>query len=150
MKDLILTSLLIILMGITCIVICVGISIVIVQRYYLRKAESNTEADELARSKERLVYSKDVLDYIKTVASQIIVLKFQTFIDGHRLEKVTREKFKNVVEDIIKDIRKSINIDEFDHKLLLYDDEFINKYLIQACMTMCKKMLADALIDFDE
>lgn len=146
MQDLIVTSLLIILMGITCITLCVGVSILIIQRYYLKKAESK----ETERSKQQLTYSKDVLDYIKTVSGQIIVLRFQTFIDGHRLEKVTREKFKNVVEDITKEIHKSIDIAGFNHDLLLYDDEFINKYLIQTCITMCKKMLVDALIDFEE
>lgn len=78
MQDLIVTSLLIILMGITCITLCVGVSILIIQRYYLKKAESK----ETERSKQQLTYSKDVLDYIKTVSGQIIVLRFQTFIDG--------------------------------------------------------------------
>lgn len=148
MEVLILPLVFMVIGAIACLAICIGVAIIIVQKYYLNKTQSDIDKTNL--SKERIAYSKDVLDYIKTFAAQIIVLRFQAFIDSHHLEKVTREKFKNVVGDIINEIHDSINIDGFDHDLLLYDDKFINKYLIQTCMTMCKKMLTDALIEFDE
>lgn len=118
--------------------------------YFKSRIEHNKVINQLEAKTDRINYSQAVLKYIKEIAANLIVLRFQEFLDGYHLEKITRERFKNILTPIIQEIYKSIKIDEFDFNLLMYDKEFIEKYLIQTCIAMTKKMLEKALIEFED
>lgn len=119
------------------------------ERYEFEYLNNKLEFERLKHRNgyTKLQYTEKLLEYIRMVATQIAVLKFRTFQDGHEMDKVTRMNIKNLVSDVATETRDSINFNNIDIENTLVTSEFLTKYLVEVSVIAVKEMLNKAIED---
>ena len=97
--------------------------------------------------RDKVDYSKALLDYIRDIVSQVSVLKFRSFMDEHKLELTNRTHYSRLVGEISKTIHDSINQENLDYSNLVFTEQYLDNYIIQSSMMFTKDLLERAISD---
>ena len=98
----------------------------------------------------RIDNSLKLTNFIKEIASQLVVLKFKTFKDNHDILKVSEESVKNLVREIAIDVRKSIKYDEIDFDSLILAQQFYDEYIVNTVVILTKNILNKTINEYEE
>lgn len=101
------------------------------------------KADNIAS----LQYSKDMLEFLRTVIATVTVLKFKDFCDHHpQFDKVSESNVRSFAGDVAISVNEFINRNNITFDDALFTESFYNHYLIETCFTYVKD-LVDKKID---
>jgi len=122
-------------------------SLIILIRLKHQERDYNEIRKELEEenSKVSTEYSEKLLEFVKMLTSQISILQFRTFIDGHDMDKVTRAQIQELAKSIAVTVNKSINIDNIDFDSALFTKEFYEGYIIENALINVKTLLQKAI-----
>lgn len=98
----------------------------------------------------RIEDSLKLTNFIKEIASQMVVLKFKTFKDNHDILKVSEESVKNLVREIAIDVRKSIKYYEIDFDSLILSQQFYDEYIVNTVVMLTKNILDKTINEYEE
>lgn len=103
----------------------------------LHRADKSSPVD----SSEKVKYSKEVLDFIKELCTQVAILKFRDFIDTHDISKTTRNNYASVVSATAKEVYDSLITMNINYDALLYSENFLQTYIIDVCSLIIRDSL---------
>lgn len=89
---------------------------------------------------ESIKYSTDMLNFIRSMISQVSVLKFNAFKDSHNKEKIMRFTVAELAQTVAIEVRKSLDLTKFRRDMLLYSQEFIDTFIIETSIMMVKEL----------
>lgn len=106
----------------------------------------------LAATNERLLqqndeYSTKTLDFIRNFVSQICVLRYQEFIDNHDASKISKPQIETLINDVSREIYSSIDMKKIDFERTLYDEKFVETYIVQLTVTNIKSLWEKTLTE---
>ncbi len=87
---------------------------------------------------ECIKYSNDMLDFIKSMVTQVSILKFNIFIDAYIKEKIARVHLEDLVKEVATEVRISLDYSKFKTDMLLYSKDFIDNYIVETSMMIVK------------
>lgn len=94
-------------------------------------------------NKERVVeYSKQVLEFIRMMVGQVAVIKFRTFIDNRKIEKISKANVEELVADVARTVNRSINMSNIQIENTVYSREFFEEYIVESSVMIIKDLLA--------
>ena len=109
---------------------------------YQKKYVEKYNKDKKLTSLERIEYSNKVLDSLRDMITDFTVIEFQTFIDGHKLEKTTLGTIKNqLIKDIANKINIYINKENINFTITLFNKEFYDQYIVSIIIVNIKLLL---------
>ena len=88
----------------------------------------------------QISYSENILNIIKKVVGEVLVLKFRTFRDTHDMLKVTRANLMTLAEEIAMDVKESLDIDLGD---TIFRETFVDQYIVDTSFAMTKQLFED-------
>lgn len=98
--------------------------------------------------KGSLDYSKDLIEFIRTIIGQQAVLKFRDFQDKYRqVDKITAANCKKLVEDIAVSSNAAINRNNIQFDAAIFNESFYNEYIVQTSMMYAKDLVAKLVGD---
>lgn len=100
-------------------------------------------------SKITTEYSEKLLNFVKMITTQVAILQFRTFVDGHDMAKVTKANVRDVADNVAKTVKSSINMDSIDFSDTLFTKEFYESYIIETSIIAVKSLL-EKTINIDE
>lgn len=80
---------------------------------------------------ENINYTKELIEFIRYVTSQMVVINFTSYCNSHEMDKITRQNVLPLIPEISKYVRQSIDYEHIDFEKLLCTEEFIDKYIIK-------------------
>lgn len=86
-------------------------------------------------------HSEKLLNFAKMITTQVAILKFRTFADGHDISKVTIANVRDVADNVAKTVKSSINMDSIDFSDTLFTKEFYESYIIETSIIAVKSLL---------
>lgn len=98
----------------------------------------------------RIDNSLKLVDFIRDITGQWVVIKFKNFNDGHNLTKVTEENIKKLVSEIAIEVRRAIRYNEIDFESLVLTQEFYDKYIVNSAVILVKDMLDKVVNNYEE
>lgn len=118
----------------------------------LKRVEARTIRDRLHHEdlKGKTEYSDKLLEFIKTLTTQVAVLQFRTFVDAHEITKISKIHIKQVAENVAKTVHDAINMDSIDFNDTLFTKEFFEKYIIETSVNTVKSLLDKTLQQISE
>jgi biopolymer transport protein ExbB/TolQ len=129
--------------------LCIKLSSLINQEedfYNLQKRKMEASSTEMiAKDKGMLEYTEALLKSIREAITAVSAVKYRDFSDNHTIEKITKEHFKGMIEDVIVSIKEDINFANIDYDNLIYTKEYINRYIIDTTVYILKNMFNDEL-----
>lgn len=110
---------------------------------------------ELAHLKESnnvkvIEYSKQVLEFIRMMVSQVAIIKFRTFIDNNDITKVTKSHIEKLASQVATSVKYSINIGNISLSDTIYTQEYFDEYIVETSILMVKQLFEKAIGDIDE
>lgn len=94
-----------------------------------------------------LQYSKDMLEFLRSVIATVTVLKFKDFCDHHpQFDKVTEVNVRMFAGEVATAVNNFINRKNITFDEALFTESFYNHYLIETCFTYVKD-LVDKKVD---
>ena len=119
--------------------------------YFKNKAlqvnKKNTILD-IKIEKEKLNYSKNLLEYLKSFIANVTIIKFREFVDNHDITKSTSQQYKNLIREIAETVKSSINVES---KTILNDDA-VDKFIVDNVIMYIKDLLnktSEEVLPFD-
>ena len=88
-------------------------------------------------------YSKNILEFTKTLASSIALLKFKTFEDNHNMNKITKENFKKLTNEVAVDVHNAIDKSKIDFNMTIFTEEFYDLYIVEMSIYAVKSLLGN-------
>lgn len=99
-------------------------------------------------NKDKVIeYSRQVLDFIRMMVSQVAVIKFRTFIDNRKVDKISKNNIGDLVADVATTVNKSINMSNIQIDNTIYSREFFEQYIVETSVLMVKELLEKNLSD---
>ena len=89
-------------------------------------------------------------DYIIKVCSNVATLKWQEYIDGHDIQKLTREQLKNLASECAHMVINMINLDNVDYSKLLCTQEYTTFLIINTTFNYLKRLSDKTVNDLSE
>lgn len=128
------------------------ISIIVLFKLYKKYKNNTIEILKLNESnKDRVIeYSNKLLDFTKMMVSQISILKFKTFIDNSKIDKITKSQVEKIVTDVASSVKDALNMNNITIEDTLYTEEFFNQYIIDTSIYTVKQLMNKLLSEYDE
>ena len=147
-----------IILSILCIIFMivsiVGFVLMIKRMIKLKNTLSDRELErkqlEEENQRKAVAYTKDIMEFIRIMISQVSLLSFQKFKDGHEMTKITETNIKRLIEDIARTVNESIAMENISMGNILITKEFYQKYIIETTVFTIKKMLDEAMIEIED
>lgn len=124
---------------------------------YRRCTNNHTNAIEAANiqaasaAKQEIVNrTNDFNDYIIKVCGNVATLKWQEYVDGHDIQKLTREQLKNLASECASMIINMINLDHIDYDNLLCTQEYTTFLIINTTFNYLKRLSDKTINDLSE
>lgn len=135
----------IIIVGI--VLIWFGISLMVLIRLKKKYVKDTTLLHDLKEANQEKVveYSKQLLDFIRMMVSQIAVIRFRTFVDNNDMSKITKSSIEKLVHDVASTVKQSINISNVSIENTVYSEEFFDRYIVETSVIMVKDLLDKAI-----
>lgn len=148
-SDFIILSLIILMM---IVILWFIISIIVLINLYRKYNNNSMEILKLDKSNKKLVieYSEQLLDFTKMMISQISILKFKTFIDGSKIDKITKSQVEKIVSEVASNVKDALNMNNITIEDTLYTEEFFNQYIIDTSIYTVKQLMNKVVNEFDE
>lgn len=103
----------------------------------ISKSEQELTLSNIKIEKEKLEYSKQLNTFIKEYAAQIVIIKFNTFKDTHKVESSTKQQYEKIIGEAAREVKKSINL----NNISLLSNEAIDKMIIDNIIMYIKKLI---------
>lgn len=133
-------AILIMLIVLLWFIITIGVLVKLNNRF---KHDSTALQELKEGNKERVVeYSKQVLEFIRMMVGQVAVIKFRTFIDNRKIEKISKANVEELVADVARTVNRSINMSNIQIENTVYSREFFEEYIIESSVMIIKDLLA--------
>lgn len=128
------------------------ISIIVLFKLYKKYKNNTIEILKLNESnKDRVIeYSNKLLDFTKMMVSQISILKFKTFIDNSKIDKITKSQVEKIVTDVASSVKDALNMNNITIEDTIYTEEFFNQYIIDTSIYTVKQLMNKVLSEYDE
>lgn len=141
---------------IACIVICIAlicwsarmyINYMVAQkrleelRIKYREMELQNQEIEKIQKDQSIEYSRNLMKYLREFIGQITVIKFKTFIDSHKMDKITEINIKKLIDDIATTTNNSINRSNILFDNTIITKEFYESYIVETAIMLVKEML---------
>lgn len=121
-------------------IITIGVLVKLNNRF---KHDSTALQELKEGNKERVVeYSKQVLEFIRMMVGQVAVIKFRTFIDNRKIEKISKANVEELVADVARTVNRSINMSNIQIENTVYSREFFEEYIVESSVMIIKELLA--------
>lgn len=122
-------------------------SLIILIRLRMQEKEIYAIHKELEEDNSKITteYSEKLIEFTKMLTTQIAILQFRTFQDGHDLSKITKANVKVLAEDIAKTVKSSIKLDNIDFSDTLFTRNFLESYIIETSIITVKALLDKAV-----
>lgn len=89
-------------------------------------------------------------DYIIKVCGNVATLKWQEYVDGHDIQKLTREQLKNLASECASMIINMINLDNINYNNLLCTQEYTTFLIINTTFNYLKRLSDKTINDLSE
>lgn len=133
-------AILIMLIVLLWFIITIGVLVKLNNRF---KHDSTALQELKEGNKERVVeYSKQVLEFIRMMVGQVAVIKFRTFIDNRKIEKISKANVEELVADVARTVNRSINMSNIQIENTVYSREFFEEYIVESSVMIIKDLLA--------
>jgi hypothetical protein len=135
------------LMVISIIVLIATISrfMILKQRYLKNEIEYHKISFE--NKNKTTEYSTQLLELIRTIVAQIAVVKYRNFRDSNDMSKITEAMIKNLIKDIAKTARTSLNLENMLWGDTLFKREFIENYIVDMTVLLVKESVRKTLVE---
>ena len=90
-------------------------------------------------------YSNNILEFIQSIITHIAMIKFKNFIDGNDISKITREKTKQLIQDVAIMTNSSINWENIIIIDTFLTKDFYETYIVEMSAMTIKQMLNTSL-----
>lgn len=110
-------------------------------RYAYLKARNIREELEFRDRSTVISYSKEVLDLVRKIVGENVLIRFREFVDGRNMGKVTEANIKNLIRHIAEDSRRSLNLSKIIWDNTIFDQEYIDGYIVDVTVMMVKDLL---------
>lgn len=145
---------LLVVMTIVMIMFAIGCVCAVIKLLKLNKRYTieNAELKDLRESNKVKVvdYSKQVLDFIRMIVSQVAIIKFRTFIDNNDIQKISKVHIEKLASEVAINVKHSININNISLENTIYTKEFFDEYIIETSILMIKQMFEKTIEEMEE
>lgn len=104
-----------------------------------------TKSELYKQQREMAEYSDQTLKFIREFIADTAVLKFKSYQDNTLMERITRENLSRFTDGVIRDIKIALREEQIKTEYLIYDQAYIDAYIIDTTMIMIKKIFEEAL-----
>lgn len=110
-------------------------------RIKYREMELQNQEIEKIQKDQSIEYSRNLMKYLREFIGQITVIKFKTFIDSHKMDKITEINIKKLIDDIATTTNNSINRSNILFDNTIITKEFYESYIVETAIMLVKEML---------
>ena len=89
---------------------------------------------------ESIKYTNELLEAIRSLVSQIAILKFNIFKDSHVTDKVMKGTLAELAKEVAIEANKSLDRSKVRSDRLIVTMKFIEQYIIDISMMLVKEM----------
>lgn len=78
-----------------------------------------------------IAYTKQMIAFIRELTIEIATFKFEQFLNNRKVETITRESLKNLIDKVSTNVYECIDKESINFDHLLMTEEMYDKYIIE-------------------